>query len=605
MNRMFLSATVCPSDGDLKAYVDGEMSWVRHLRVRRHLQACGTCAGAAQAISLLGMEARRWRAAQAPPPALHHQILSRLDFAPEEPCPRRRKGRRQKALRWAGVAFATTVLVAGLTLAPQGRHGRIMAATVRQALENVNTWHLRGWKLIEGKQVPWEVWGRRSPFFYREQIGAQVIIDDGVKRVQVFPPDSAMSRPTGLVVKTSSRPGDNTENKGLDFATRYAVWPDNMKPWQETRDQVVFNENDAGMQGPGTVTDNLYTVDKNTALPVQIEVRRGHYQSPVRLTSEFLTVEYDVPLPNSGAAPQWPSNYAVLDAASSIPASSLPRENAASSNGVTVQVTPLAEDLEGNVLVNVHAWLGDLLLGVRPPLYANVSVPWSLGGTAASPPAAQDDFGRGYIEVELPDSTPGQKESDRLMVLSPLEPLSSQAERPRQLTLTVHVAPAVMASVSGINGMMGEQRLLDQNVGLAVGLPRNAAPFDHGRLQGWAGEPLDALIATAHADYWINDFDWRDPSDLMRVKGLRSIAWRKQALQLLPPGNRDAPLEHERLLQAYAEMADRYHHLGDRQHATEALRAIIEESDEPPAMPHDFRKRAEEDLRAWTKPGIR
>jgi len=601
MNSMFLSTTVCPSDADLKAYVDGELSPVRRLRVRRHLRVCAACAQAAQTNTLLGTEVRQWSAAQAPPPALRQRILSRLTFAPEASPGLRREGKQRTALRWAGVSLVTAALVLWLVLAPQGRHGHILAATVRQALQGVNTWHLQGWRLVEGKRVSWEVWGRRSPFFYRELLGAQVIQDDGAERVQVFPPDPAIGRLTGLVVKTSSRPGDEAENKGLDFATRYTVWPDNMKPWRETRDQVVFNENDAGMNGPGTVTDNLYTVDKQTALPVQIEVRRGNNRTPARLTSEFLMAEYDAPLPDLGAAPRWPSGYAVLDATRTAPDGTLPRENAASADGVSVQMTPLGEDAEGNILVNVHAWLGSVPLGTRPPLYANVGVPWNLGDTA-SPPAAQDDQGRGYIGVAAQDGPQGQEGDDQLIVLSPLEPLSPQAERPRRLTLTVHVALAVMAAVSGIKGAAEGQSLLDENVGLTVGLPENAAPFDHSRLQGMVGEPLNALIAISHANYWENGFDWKDSSDLMRLKALRSIAWRKQALRVLPPRGRDASIEHERLLQTYHGMARWYHHLGDRQHATEALRAIIAESNQPPAVPHDFRKRAEEELQAWTKP---
>ena len=169
------------------------------------------------------------------------------------------------------------------------------------------------------------------------------------------------------------------------------------------------------------------------------------------------------------------------------------------------------------------------------------------------------------------------------------------------MTLTLRVAPAITVAVSGMKGTASSQTLLDEHIAVLVSLPDDIKPFDGSRLHGMSEEPLDAVIAMAHADYWINDFDWSDPSDLMRVRGLRSIAWRKQALQLLPPGNQMAPLEHEDLLNAYDHMAGRYHHLGDQQHATEALRAIIAESSEPPAMPHDFRKRAEEDLRAWTK----
>ena len=47
------------------------------------------------------------------------------------------------------------------------------------AIQRVNTWHLRGWRLHEGQRVPWEIWGRRSPFYYREQVGEEVTVDDG------------------------------------------------------------------------------------------------------------------------------------------------------------------------------------------------------------------------------------------------------------------------------------------------------------------------------------------------------------------------------------------------------------------------------------------
>lgn len=606
MNSTLISPNTCPPEGDLKAALDGEADWQTSRRVRRHLHSCAACAEAAQAITLLSQEARRWCAAQTPPEALRGRILSQIEFPSEgrglvHQKEKPQMARTQTNLKWAGAALVTMALAGWLLLAPQGRHGQILAATVRQALSNVNTWHLHGWKIVEGKRVPWEVWGRRSPFFYREQVGGQIIQDDGAERVQVFPPDPAIGRPAGLVVKTASQPG--TENTGWNFPTLFAVWQGGAKPWQETRDQVVFNLNDAGMQGPGTVTDNLYTVDKQTALPVQIEVRRGSNQSPARQTSEFLTAEYDIPLPDLGTEAQWPSQYRVVDAVSTAPASTLPRENTASSNGVTVQVTPLGEDAQGNILVTVHAWLGNVLLGVRPPVFALVDVKRNLGDKADSPPAVYDDQGRGYVGVEMQDGPSHQIADDRMIVLSPLDLLPPQAARPRRLTMTLHVTPAITAPVSGMKRTATSQPLLDENIGLTVSLPDSLAPFDGSRLHGLSNEPLDAQIAMAQADYWINDFDWRDPSDLMRVRALRSIAWRKQAVQLLPAGNQMAPLAHEGVLQAYDELAGWYHNHGDQPRAMNALRALIADSQEPPALPNNsLRKRAEEELQRWTKP---
>ena len=71
-------------------------------------------------------------------------------------------------------------------------------AAIAAALGRVNTWHFSGWKLIDGKQVPWEVWGRRAPWLYYERVGDTMTWSDGKQRLRVFAPNPALNRPSGL-----------------------------------------------------------------------------------------------------------------------------------------------------------------------------------------------------------------------------------------------------------------------------------------------------------------------------------------------------------------------------------------------------------------------
>jgi len=61
---------------------------------------------------------------------------------------------------------------------------------VEAALSAVNTWHYRlethQWKASTVGSL-----GTRTPFFYREQIGSQIVQDDGKARSQIFGSDSA------------------------------------------------------------------------------------------------------------------------------------------------------------------------------------------------------------------------------------------------------------------------------------------------------------------------------------------------------------------------------------------------------------------------------
>src|SRR5579862_2004330 len=68
------------------------------------------------------------------------------------------------------------------------RYGAALADEVHKALAHVNTFHLKGWKLDNGKKIAWEIWGRQSPHFYHERLGDFETLDDGHERTIVLGP---------------------------------------------------------------------------------------------------------------------------------------------------------------------------------------------------------------------------------------------------------------------------------------------------------------------------------------------------------------------------------------------------------------------------------
>lgn len=518
-----------------------------------------------------------------------------------------------------GIAVAGILLILVLLGAPALIPARrSLAAEVGAALQQVNTWHLSGWKRIGGKQVRWEVWGRRRPFFYREQIGEQVIWDDGRERVQVFPADPATERAATLVLRTASRPGEN-ENTGLAWMDAYRNWQKDARPWKETPSEVVFLAHDFGMEGPDTVTDHLHTIDKQTALPVQIEVRRGRANDSARLTAEWLQARYDQPLPAAVAGPPQQNlpGAAIVDA-SAFPAGITPQETTARANGVTVAVTPLAVDESGSVLVRVRGWLGDTPLrsfvftetapAAPPPLLWVVEAVRSRGVPAVDAPACHDENDRAYVAVSTdltraaPETAPGT-----LMLLAPLEPLPNGAPAPRRLTLTLFAAPTVMVRRSGSRFPMS-QSVMRETMSVTVALPE-ASPEqldiekylrpDWRHYFRYVGAPsLAADTALSRANFYLDyhGFEGRDASQKKTsrsyAKAVASARWQERALALAAPNNgNSAQFIRLRLANIYASF------LRDNAQATRVYREVITAAQRNPKLDRYYRTRAEAELR--------
>ena len=230
------------------------------------------------------------------------------------------------------------------------------SAAVRRALSNINTWHLKGWQTRAGHKVKWEVWGRKVPFFYREQVGNNTVLDDGRQRLSIFGPNRDGDLIAGVSVRLPSLQQD--ANVPWSYSQMVEQWRNAGKPWKQTAQGPVFNFNAVNMEGYGVNTDNLYSIDGRTWLPTRYEKRvynRGHESS--RRTVALLDADYDSPIPVSAAAVVSPAGFHEFDALAT--PQRVPTKGSASANGFTLLCEPLAVSADGSILVKMRGWLGN------------------------------------------------------------------------------------------------------------------------------------------------------------------------------------------------------------------------------------------------------
>jgi hypothetical protein len=471
---------------NLQALHDGELNPMFAWRVRRHLNRCADCA--AQSTSLRHLESLLRANDILPAGAAPALQPTQADFT--SPFPYEEEGRssvlpspggskratgevgwgvrarprlQPRVALLGGLAFAVA-LIATLLFSPRTTPPVQAAARVRNALQNVNTWHLKGWKTLNGKKVAWEVWGRRTPFFYREQIGENLLQDDGTQRITILTPDASAFQEKGLFLRQPSLP--DSDNLPWLYKTMMKPWQEATEPYKETPQGPVFNFSDVRMEGEDLWLQHLYAIDKRTWLPISIETckREGR---PDKITLAFLQAEYDLPLPEIEEAFPQPG-YAMFDALT--PTDTPPTEYTVTQNGLTVQVKPLALDREGNILVRMTGWLGQALLKEGDPVHFSATAKRWASITSLNPPSNYDDRGRAYASAQWADISNGNAErGTQLMAFIPLTPLPNDAPLPTQLTVTLHVYLWVGW------GEMGK-RLQYQEMSLTIPLPE---PGEH------------------------------------------------------------------------------------------------------------------------------
>jgi hypothetical protein len=433
----------------LNSLIDGErLPGVRQYgAVARHWLACPRCRAVARRLKRYRSFCRGLESPPSPT-GLRARVLESLPaLAPEGGALPRRLGRGAAGI---GTASAAALLAAAL-FAWNGRGTNAMAARVAAAVQRANTWHLRGWRMENGRQIPWEVWGRRRPFFYREETGQKLVVDDGSERLETFP----MGGERAMLAIRSASHRSPFDNRWVRFAEGERWW--GVQPPSVRGDFLVFEGGgDAGMNGPGSVGHDYYYVNRGTWLPLRWEYVVQQSSEARGVLTQTLTAEYDRPIPPAVAAPRLSSFARVIDVRNA-PAE-VPNDTFTRSVGeIMARLEPVKVDPEGNILAHLRAWLGPVRLGIdtnglgfdseRPAWSTFVDGhrhPWSI----------LDDLRRPYVaarELRTGQDSRNMLHGEQILWFAPLEPLSEGAPLPRSLTvqLTVSAVGPVVSPYGG------------------------------------------------------------------------------------------------------------------------------------------------------------
>lgn len=391
------------------------------------------------------------------PPALRARVLNDL-AAPSpttnRPLPRRRLLRVSAAA--AGLALAAGG--AGLLFAPRPFVPSLFAAELRAAVGRANTWHFSGWRLQNGVKVRWEVWGRRAPFFYREQVGNEVLFDDGNRRVRLLPADPANGRAQGVALILPSQPlGTNVEGRvyggspGANFLAGIGDDGHELALQNWSGPQVAFWKSTDILSNPVIRETTMLLADKLSRLPVRYTIRRAELRpqgsegegagrgldfTQLTLLREYTQAElipaYDVTLPGGIEQMNPPAGYRVADATRPPANIDLGDPSVASQNGLTVKAEAIARDNDGNLHLRLRGWLGEQPFrypDLPMTLNARVGPGWCF---------AADERGHRYLSLGVPPGAVTNGMTPHLWLV-PVEPFIKGAPRPRTLDLTVPI----------------------------------------------------------------------------------------------------------------------------------------------------------------------
>ncbi|MBB6053375.1 hypothetical protein [Armatimonas rosea] len=286
-------------------------------------------------------------------------------------------------------------------------------------VDSAATWHLKGWRLLEKKQIPWEIWGQAKPLFLYERIGNSVRIAT-----------------------------QNREDVSLE-------------PWRGKAPLTVLgSELTAKNQLVLLQEWSLPERDPTTNLPTGYRIQTGG--APLA----ELSATYNQPLPTEGL--ELVRQGTVIDTQQSLPSRLLP-PNTTYRGGVTVHATVVASDPEGNLKVAVDVTPGPPGAPESLPLTAYCRVSNMLQSplarrqrvmTAPPPTAAMVDMSRltpidgprqtmSWIKEQAPRDDQGvvyrctdpaasyRLHSHSELYLARITPLAPGAKRPKTVTLDV------------------------------------------------------------------------------------------------------------------------------------------------------------------------
>ncbi len=200
---------------------------------------------------------------------------------------------------------------------------------------HINSWHFTGWRLVRGKQIPWDIWGQRAPIFRYERLGESIRVSHQSSSVALTP--ALASFPAYYI-------------RGLI--------PNHNNPLQRL---LLFGQDE---------------LDSTTGLPRKIVVR----SQETGIINAELTASYNLALPEDLQEPpsvQGPHRL-TLETSPNSSLEDSPQKLFTTSQsydaGVTAQVRFVEQDLEGNLHLQVDFTAGPSGSAPTLPLQASGSV---------------------------------------------------------------------------------------------------------------------------------------------------------------------------------------------------------------------------------------
>lgn len=548
---------------------------IRALAAFAHMARCSECQREWRRLQRLRQAAHSLPAPSLPAELRAH-VLAEIAAAPV-PTPADAspegvlKGRGNRMVQRSLIAGVGLIGFAGalLLLTPHSRRtgAPLAMGDVQKALEHVNTWHLTGWKRVADKEIPWEVWGRRTPFFYHERIGGQETLDDGRERTIVFPPSADYGNKQTVILKIPSRP-DAESSMGLSFVMGLDRNQGNSnKPWRQDADTETFIREETTIFGnpavPTEQVNGVFTFEKGSRLPIRYERllrlyrntqnAQGAYDlhnlsdkpSEKEWTGAHLDAQYDVDLDAAAFHISAPADTRVINAVQDAASPTMPRYNAASKNGLTLHLTQGQVDPHGNVLLQFEGFIGNVnFKGAKLPFSwdtmarnaGNIPTPWADRGSGdrGYPQAvtAHDERGRLYTEVTGLEFLRYTGERAWL-ALAPLVPFNPGESLPRQMTFLIRTTLNTYQPLPEMKSNMNIE-LINEVIPCKVELPPSAAEVNLKALSRQYGTPeniegrgfattFEAAAAEARVEAW---------------HSIAFEAWNRSKTYRFVPGNR-------------------------------------------------------------------
>jgi hypothetical protein len=348
-------------------------------------------------------------------------------------------------IRRTFIGAMAAVVVAGFLIGPRYLSG-FAVSEVKAAVQKTQTWHFSGWRIQDGRKVRWEVWGRRTPYFYHEQIGGEILIDDGKQRLRIFPAGGESNRPRPVVLKMPSEPLMESTRSLVDQHRAFLIGIGGEDTWLSFRG-TERKGGTAILNSPGITFGNIgesarMTVDMATRLPRRFEIiqtrykTRPHWMANSRTdpvdktwTQASLEAAYGQPLPPEVMVLPTTETATMIDLAEKPEIAKTAPDGVASDRGLTFTGKAVAMDSEAAIHLRFKGWLGR-----EPEDYRRTGILLNVAPEGSPYPGdryARDEKGRLFLSVERPLGRGGN--SDWYFV--PLKPLSPGEPLPRTLTV--------------------------------------------------------------------------------------------------------------------------------------------------------------------------